>query len=37
MKNIAGINYGVIEKRVADAINLQDDMKLVGVCEIIGD
>ena len=37
MKNIAVIGYGVIGKRVADAINLQDDMKLVGVCDIISD
>jgi len=37
MKNIAVIGYGVIGKRVADAINLQNDMKLVGVCDIISD
>src|SRR5699024_8082346 len=37
MKKIAVIGYGVIGKRVADAINLQDDMKLVGVCDIISD
>ena len=37
MKNIAVIGYGVIGKRVADAINLQDDMKLTGVCDIISD
>ncbi|MGV8813537.1 MAG: type II glyceraldehyde-3-phosphate dehydrogenase [Gelidibacter sp.] len=37
MKNIAVIGYGVIGKRVADAINLQDDMKLVGVCDVISD
>ena len=37
MKNIAVIGYGVIGKRVADAINLQDDMQLVGVCDIISD
>jgi glyceraldehyde-3-phosphate dehydrogenase (NAD(P)) len=37
MKNIAVIGYGVIGKRVADAINLQDDMNLVGVCDIISD
>ncbi|MDT0641928.1 type II glyceraldehyde-3-phosphate dehydrogenase [Zunongwangia sp. F363] len=35
MKNIAVIGYGVIGKRVADAINLQNDMKLSGVCDII--
>jgi len=28
MKNIAVIGYGVIGKRVADAISKQDDMKL---------
>jgi len=37
MKNIAVIGYGVIGKRVADAINLQDDMKLIGVCDVISD
>jgi len=37
MKNIAVIGYGVIGKRVADAINLQGDMKLAGVCDIISD
>jgi len=37
MKNIAVIGYGVIGKRVADAINLQDDMNLVGVCDVISD
>ena len=29
--------YGVIGKRVADAVILQDDMELVGVCDIIID
>jgi glyceraldehyde-3-phosphate dehydrogenase (NAD(P)) len=29
--------YGVIGKRVADAVELQDDMELVGVCDIISD
>ena len=29
--------YGVIGKRVADAVALQDDMELVGVCDIITD
>ncbi len=37
MKNIAVIGYGVIGKRVADAINAQDDMKLVGICDVISD
>ncbi|GGK18767.1 glyceraldehyde-3-phosphate dehydrogenase [Yeosuana aromativorans] len=37
MKNIAVIGYGVIGKRVADAINLQDDMNIVGVCDVIND
>ena len=37
MKNIAVIGYGVIGKRVADAINLQEDMELVGICDIISD
>nr|WP_247653494.1 type II glyceraldehyde-3-phosphate dehydrogenase [Flavobacterium sp. CS20] len=37
MKNVAVIGYGVIGKRVADAINLQNDMKLSGVCDIISD
>lgn len=37
MKNIAVIGYGVIGKRVADAVNGQDDMKLVGVCDVISD
>ena len=37
MKNIAVIGYGVIGKRVADAINTQDDMKLIGVCDVISD
>ena len=30
MKNIAVIGYGVIGKRVADAINLQEDSFAVG-------
>ncbi|WP_373056388.1 type II glyceraldehyde-3-phosphate dehydrogenase [Zunongwangia sp. H14] len=37
MKNIAVIGYGVIGKRVTDAINVQDDMNLVGVCDVISD
>ncbi len=37
MKNVALVGYGVIGKRVADAINLQEDMNLVGVCDVIND
>ena len=37
MKNIAVIGYGVIGKRVADAINLQEDLNLAGVCDVISD
>lgn len=29
--------YGVIGKRVADAVTLQDDMELTGVCDVITD
>ena len=29
--------YGVIGKRVADAVALQDDMTLVGVCDVLSD
>ena len=29
--------YGVIGKRVADAVILQDDMELAGICDIISD
>ena len=36
-KRIALIGYGVIGKRVADAITLQDDMELTGVCDVISD
>lgn len=33
-----GVNgYGVIGKRVADAVSLQNDMKLVGVADIVAD
>jgi glyceraldehyde-3-phosphate dehydrogenase (NAD(P)) len=33
-----GINgYGVIDKRVADAVTLQDDMALVGVADVVHD
>jgi glyceraldehyde-3-phosphate dehydrogenase (NAD(P)) len=37
MKNVGLVGYGVIGKRVADAINVQDDMDLVGVCDVISD
>lgn len=36
-KRIALIGYGVIGKRVADAIAKQDDMELAGVCDVISD
>ena len=36
-KKIALIGYGVIGKRVADAIALQNDMVLSGVCDVISD
>ncbi|SDL88206.1 MULTISPECIES: type II glyceraldehyde-3-phosphate dehydrogenase [Daejeonella] len=29
--------YGVIGKRVADAVKLQDDMELMGVCDVVTD
>lgn len=34
---VAVNGYGVIGKRVADAVMLQDDMELVGVCDVISD
>lgn len=39
MKKVrVGINgYGVIGKRVADAVTLQDDMELAGVCDVVSD
>ncbi|MEQ9261872.1 MAG: type II glyceraldehyde-3-phosphate dehydrogenase [Owenweeksia sp.] len=36
-KKIALIGYGVIGKRVADAIALQNDIALSGVCDVISD
>ena len=36
-KKIALLGYGVIGKRVADAITLQDDMELIGICDVISD
>ncbi len=36
-KKIALIGYGVIGKRVADAIALQDDMELTGIADVISD
>ncbi|MBU1821846.1 MAG: type II glyceraldehyde-3-phosphate dehydrogenase [Bacteroidetes bacterium] len=39
MKKVkVGVNgYGVIGKRVADAVSLQDDMELVGICDVVSD
>lgn len=37
MKNVAVVGYGVIGKRVADAISAQDDIKLAGVCDVVSD
>ena len=39
MKKVrVGVNgYGVIGKRVADAIALQEDMVLAGVCDVVSD
>jgi len=34
---VAIIGYGVIGKRVADAVALQDDMDLTGVADVISD
>jgi len=34
---VAVNGYGVIGKRVADAVTLQDDMELAGVCDVITD
>ncbi len=34
---VAVNGYGVIGKRVADAVTLQDDMELSGVCDVITD
>jgi glyceraldehyde-3-phosphate dehydrogenase (NAD(P)) len=34
---VAVNGYGVIGKRVADAVALQDDMKLVGIADIVSD
>ena len=36
-KKVAIIGYGVIGKRVADAVAKQDDMELTGVCDVISD
>ncbi|HAD96464.1 MAG TPA: type II glyceraldehyde-3-phosphate dehydrogenase [Cryomorphaceae bacterium] len=36
-QKIALIGYGVIGKRVADAVALQDDMELTGVADVISD
>lgn len=38
MKIKVAVNgYGVIGKRVADAVSIQDDMELAGVCDVITD
>ena len=38
MKIKVAVNgYGVIGKRVADAVSLQDDMELAGVCDVVTD
>lgn len=38
MKIRVGVNgYGVIGKRVADAVSMQDDMELAGICDVIID
>ena len=34
---VAVNGYGVIGKRVADAVQQQEDMELVGVCDVISD
>ena len=34
---VAVNGYGVIGKRVADAVALQDDMQLVGVADVVHD
>jgi glyceraldehyde-3-phosphate dehydrogenase (NAD(P)) len=34
---VAVNGYGVIGKRVADAVSIQDDMELAGVCDVITD
>ena len=34
---VAVNGYGVIGKRIADAIAVQDDMELIGVCDVVTD
>jgi glyceraldehyde-3-phosphate dehydrogenase (NAD(P)) len=34
---VAVNGYGVIGKRVADAVRLQEDMELIGVCDVATD
>ncbi|MGB3526116.1 MAG: type II glyceraldehyde-3-phosphate dehydrogenase [Flavobacteriales bacterium] len=36
-KKVAVVGYGVIGKRVAHAVALQDDMALAGVCDVVSD
>lgn len=37
MVRVAVNGYGVIGKRVADAVSLQDDMELVGIADVVED
>ena len=34
---VAVNGYGVIGKRVAQAVTMQDDMSLAGVCDVVSD
>ena len=34
---VAVNGYGVIGKRVADAVQMQEDMELSGVCDVVTD
>ncbi len=35
--NVAVNGYGVIGKRVADAVRRQDDMALIGIADVVTD
>ncbi len=35
-KKVGLLGYGVVGKRVADAVSLQDDMQLVGIADVVG-